>query len=199
MVGGEAAQRGANQQKKGALVTLRQHGLFVLSPRLAKINRHRASCLQLTSICPEPGFLYWPKPLTLYIFKTPFPSHPWVNVQRFTVSLCTSITLVSLLILIKMDQGPLLRALVSSQTLASLAFQSCICSFAGQERTPDPESTTPSCSGSWLRMWYLLPWAYEKRRSRMKIQWIEDGRKKGKASGLISNKNLQSNTMLLVK
>ena len=40
-----------------------------------------------------------------------------------------------------MEQGLLLEALVSSWTLASLTFQSCICSLAGQERTTDPEST----------------------------------------------------------
>lgn len=42
--------------------------------------------------------------------------------------------LVSLVILIKMKQGPGLGAFVSSRALASLAFQSCIHSLAGQEQ-----------------------------------------------------------------
>ena len=53
-----------------------------------------------------------------------------------------SIALVSLLILINTKQGPSLGALVSSRTLASLAFLPCVRSLAGQERTPDPESAT---------------------------------------------------------
>ena len=52
------------------------------------------------------------------------------------------------LILIKMEQGPLLEALVSSRTLASLAYSSCVCSLAGQDRTPDPESTTATLEDS---------------------------------------------------
>ena len=68
--------------------------------------------------------LYWPKPLTPHIFKTPFLSHTWVNNHCFIVSFSMSTTFVSLLILINTEQRPLLGALVFSQTLASLVFNS---------------------------------------------------------------------------
>ena len=58
-----------------------------------------------------------------------------------------SITLVNPLILIKMEQEPLLRTLFSSRTLVSLAFQACVRSLDGQKRTPDPESMTDEHMG----------------------------------------------------
>ena len=74
----------------------------------------------VTNLLPGARILFYiePNPQTPYIFKTPFPSCPWVNVQRFIVSSCMPITFVSLLILIHTEQGPLFGALVFSRTLA---------------------------------------------------------------------------------
>ena len=54
------------------------------------------ACLKQPSAQHQDFVLYWPKPQTPHIFKTPFHSDPWVNVHGFIVSLCTSIMLVSL-------------------------------------------------------------------------------------------------------
>ena len=53
-----------------------------------------------------------------------------------------------------MEQERLRGTLVFSQTLASLACQSYICSLAGQERTSDPESTTNYYSGNSISFFF---------------------------------------------
>ena len=58
---------------------------------------------------------------------------------------------VSPLILIKMEQGPLIGAPVFSWTLAiSHSFNPASRFLAGQERTPDPEFATLDHRGLWL-------------------------------------------------
>ena len=79
-------------KRKGALLTLRLFPLSVSSPRLAKWNRHWSFPSAVNNLCPsdwhQDFVLYWPKLQTLYIFKTPFPSCPWVNVHIWIASLC---------------------------------------------------------------------------------------------------------------
>ena len=74
--------------------------------------------------CPVPGFCFVLTQSPNHIYpQDPLSLTSKVNVHRFIVPLCTSIaTFVSLLILIKMGQGPLLGALVFSPTLANFRF-----------------------------------------------------------------------------